>query len=150
MGPDPQEAHVSLPESWCGEGFSSAEASLPVIDFVVATMAAEGYSFRDRFGMRMVLEEALCNAVKHGHRGDSAKRIHIRYSLNAQRVLAEVEDQGPGFDPNGVPDPLADENLAKPSGRGLLLIQAYATSVRYNERGNRVTLCKRRSPQEVS
>src|SRR5258707_15106226 len=51
----PQEAHVSLPpDFWCGEGFSSAEASLPVIDFVVATMAAEGYSFRDRFGMRMV------------------------------------------------------------------------------------------------
>jgi serine/threonine-protein kinase RsbW len=54
--------------------------------------------------------------------------------------------QGEGFDPDAVHDPLAPENLDKPSGRGLLLMRHYLTRLQYNGRGNRVTLGKRRSP----
>jgi serine/threonine-protein kinase RsbW len=53
--------------------------------------------------------------------------------------------QGDGFDPDAVPDPLAPENLEKPSGRGLLLMRHYLTSVDFNEKGNHVTLCRCRS-----
>ena len=51
-----------------------------------------------------------------------------------------VEDQGPGFDPGSLPDPTTRENIEKPSGRGLLLIRAYMSSVVFNEVGNRVTM----------
>jgi serine/threonine-protein kinase RsbW len=146
----PQDAaHPTTPDCWRGEGLPCADATLPVIEFVVAAMAAEGYPRRDLFGMRLALEEALSNAVKHGHRGDPTKRISIRYRVNAQRVLAEVEDQGAGFDTQAVPDPLAPENLGRPSGRGLLLMRTYTTWVRYNERGNGVTLCKCRSDPQA-
>ncbi|HOF18390.1 MAG TPA: ATP-binding protein [Phycisphaerae bacterium] len=52
-------------------------------------------------------------------------------------------DEGTGFDPTRVPDPTADENLEKPSGRGLMLMRAYMDEVRYNDRGNQVFLMKR-------
>jgi serine/threonine-protein kinase RsbW len=115
------------------------------IGAVVAAMAEHGYAERDICGMRVALEEALINAVKHGHGGDPAKEVRVQYAVSPQEVLVAVEDQGPGFDPGQVPDPLAPENLEKPSGRGLLLMRHYLTEVRFNGRGNTVTLRQRRS-----
>src|SRR5262249_47092972 len=87
-----------------------------VADAVAAAMAAAGYTDKDVFGMRLALEEAIVNAVKHGHQGDATKEVQVRYRVTPQQVLVEVEDQGPGFDPSEVPDPLAPENLERPSG----------------------------------
>jgi serine/threonine-protein kinase RsbW len=60
-------------------------------------------------------------------------------------VLAEVEDEGPGFNPAVVPDPTLPENLEQTGGRGLLLMRHYMSWVHYSERGNHVTLGKCRS-----
>jgi serine/threonine-protein kinase RsbW len=95
--------------------------------------------------MRLALEEALVNAVKHGNKGDATKRVRVRYQVTAAGVLVEVEDDGTGFDPLKVPDPCAPENLERLSGRGLLLMRSYMTWVRFNPCGNCVTLYERRS-----
>jgi serine/threonine-protein kinase RsbW len=116
-----------------------------VIEAIAAAMAAARYPEKDRFAVRLALEEAIVNAIKHGHRGDPTKRVRVRYQVSPNRVLAEVRDEGAGFDPRRVPDPLAPENLDRPSGRGLLLMRSYVTWLRFNERGNCVTLCKARS-----
>lgn len=116
-----------------------------VIRTVSAAMTAAGYLERDLFGMHMALEEAITNAIKPGHGGDWTKRICVRYRVGTNRALAQVAHQGAGFDPQCVPDPLAPENLERPCGRGLLLMRHYMTRVRFNDRGNRVTLCKCRS-----
>jgi serine/threonine-protein kinase RsbW len=55
-----------------------------------------------------------------------------------------VEDQGPGFNPDAVPDPTLEENLERGSGRGLLLIKAYMASASYNAKGNRLEMVYRR------
>jgi serine/threonine-protein kinase RsbW len=125
---------------------STAEEVCRLVNAVVAAMSASGYGERDVFGMRLALEEALVNAVKHGHGGDPAKRIRLGYCVTPERVLAEVEDQGPGFDAGRVPDPRTPERLEQPGGRGLLLMREYLTSVRYLGRGNRVCLRLERSP----
>ena len=114
-------------------------------DAVVAAMAEAGYPPRDLFAVRLALDEALANAIKHGHGGAAGKRVEVRYRVDPGEVLVTVLDQGPGFDPARVPDPLAPANVERPTGRGLLLIRAYMTWVRHNERGNGVTLCRRRS-----
>jgi serine/threonine-protein kinase RsbW len=132
-------------EEYCRVSVRAAAEISRVADAVVAAMAAAGYPDNDRFAVRLALEEAVANAVKHGHRGDPARRVRVCYQVRADRVLWEVEDQGAGFAPRRVPDPLDPENLDKPSGRGLLLMQACATWLRFNERGNRVTLCRARS-----
>jgi serine/threonine-protein kinase RsbW len=116
-----------------------------VLEEVTARMAAVQYTERDLFCVRLALEEAIANAVKHGHRGDPGKVVALRLQVTSEHMLAEIEDEGSGFDPEQVPDPRDPENLEKPTGRGLLLMRTYMTWVRYNSRGNCVTLCRRRT-----
>jgi serine/threonine-protein kinase RsbW len=121
-------------------------AELPrIIEPVVVAMTEHGYSDKDVFGMRLALEEALVNAIKHGHQGDTSLVVRVHYQVMPKQALVTVEDQGPGFDPGSAADPLAAENLERPCGRGLLLMRHYLSWLCYNERGNAVTLCCRRS-----
>ncbi len=117
-----------------------------VLDPVAAAMAREGYTPRQVLGVQLALEEALVNALEHGHRGDPTKQARVRYRVTPDHVLAEVEDEGPGFDPASVPDPRTPEGLRRPYGRGLLLMRHFLTEVRYNGRGNAVTLRLCRTP----
>ena len=137
-------AHMPFRQPACLTVGSTAE--LPrVIEPVVAAMTEHGYSDKEVFGMRLALEEALVNAIKHGHRGDTRLVVRVHYQVTPKQALATVEDQGAGFDPRSVADPLAAENLERSCGRGLLLMRHYLSWLRYNERGNAVTLCCRRS-----
>jgi serine/threonine-protein kinase RsbW len=108
-------------------------------------LAAHHFDEREIFGIRLALEEALINAIKHGNGLDRSKRVHIRYHVQAQRFDIAIADEGGGFDPNAVPDPCADENLERPSGRGLLLMRHYMTEVIYHPPGNRLTMSKVRN-----
>ena len=120
-------------------------ADLPsVLDALAGRMEALDYLKRECLGMRLALEEALVNALKHGHGHDPAKAAHVRLRVTVEQALAEVEDEGPGFDPGGVADPTAAENRERTDGRGLLLMRHYMTWVRFSARGNRVTLYKQR------
>lgn len=109
--------------------------------------AARKHHFQgaDQFAIKLALEEALANAIKHGNASDPAKRIVFEFEVDPERVRFSVEDEGGGFDPADVPDPTLDENLEKPSGRGVMLMRAYMNEVDFNDAGNRVTLVKRRS-----
>ncbi len=97
---------------------------------------------REIFAIKLALEEALVNAIKHGNRMDPSKRVHIRYHITPHRCDIGIADEGRGFDPGAVPDPLAEENLDRPSGRGLFLMRHYMTEVTYHPPGNRLTMCK--------
>ncbi len=101
-----------------------------------------GFTDKEVFGIRLALEEALVNAIKHGNRLDPTKTVHVRYQVTHQQFTIEIRDEGPGFDPEGVPDPLNPENLERPGGRGVFLMRHYMSWVQYNEIGNCVTLCK--------
>jgi serine/threonine-protein kinase RsbW len=116
----------------------------PVLERMTAWMEAEGYPPSDCAGMRVALEEAVANALRHGNRYDPAKRVRVGLRVNASEVLAEVEDEGPGFDPASVPDLTAPQNRDQPSGRGLLLMRHNTTWLRFHGRGNLVTLCRSR------
>ena len=141
----PEAAQLDLhPEQWRRRTFRTAGEVPALLDDVVAALEGFGYPRKDLFAVRLALEEALVNAVKHGNRGDPAKEARLRYHANPDFVLLEVEDEGAGFDPSAVPDPLAPENLERPSGRGLFLIRKYMTWVDYSERGNCVMMCKQR------
>jgi serine/threonine-protein kinase RsbW len=122
-----------------------AEEVVPLLDDLVAAMAGLGYPPRDGQAVRLALEEAVVNGVRHGNGGDPARRVLVRCWVRPDAVLAEVEDEGPGFDPSLVPDPTLPENMDRPSGRGLLLMRHFMTWVRFCGRGNCVMLYKRRS-----
>jgi serine/threonine-protein kinase RsbW len=129
---------------WGRRAFRCAEEIPFLLDQVVSELDAAGYSRKETFGVRLALEEAMANAIKHGNRGDPSKEALLRWRVTAACVQAEVQDQGAGFDPEAVPDPLAPENLERPGGRGILLMRAYMNSVRWSARGTCVTLCRHR------
>ena len=129
---------------WRRETVHSVADIARVIEIVIGAMTAASYPEAEVFRVRLALEEAIVNAHKHGHAGDWGKPVAIRFHVSADGMVAEVEDQGPGFDPVQVPDPLAPENLERPSGRGLLLMRTYLSGVCHNERGNTICICKHR------
>ena len=92
--------------------------------------------------MRLSLEEGIINAIKHGNRNDPQKSVHIEWYISDEKVRVEIEDEGAGFRPEDVPDPTLEENLERPSGRGIMLMKAFLTLVEYNDRGNRLVLEK--------
>ena len=132
-------------EDWNVKRISSLSEMAVVIEAVVPVMAGRGYAPRVIFGARLALEEAICNALKHGHQYDPTKVVEVSYLVRADHALVEVEDQGAGFDPSQIPDATSPENLERPSGRGLLLMRYYAAWVRHNRKGNCVTFCICRS-----
>lgn len=100
--------------------------------------------FEDReiFGIRLALEEALINAIKHGNRLHPDKKVRIELYVLHDRVDIAIADEGAGFNPEQVADPLVDENLDRPSGRGLFLIRHYMSELIYHPPGNRLTMSK--------
>ncbi|MFN0131885.1 MAG: ATP-binding protein [Phycisphaerales bacterium] len=116
-----------------------------LVGSILAAMARYGYPEASRFAVRLAVEEALSNAFRHGHKGLSAQTpAAVEFRVGAEELTVEIEDRGPGFRADAVPDPTLDENLELPSGRGLMLIRAYMASVTFNATGNRITMVYRK------
>jgi serine/threonine-protein kinase RsbW len=105
-------------------------------------LAGSACQDRELFSIKLALEEALVNAIKHGNQYDRNKKVEIAYQVLSDRFVISITDEGGGFDPEDVPDPTAVENLERPCGRGLMLIRHYMGEVKYNARGNSVTMTK--------
>ena len=94
------------------------------------------------FDIHVGFEEALRNAMVHGNKNDSAKKVYIETDIKENFVMITVEDEGEGFDMTGLPDPTVGENLLKEGGRGVYLIQHLMDEVRYESDGKKVVMIK--------
>lgn len=93
----------------------------------------------------MAVREAMVNAVVHGNRYSLQRKVHFQVGTNAAGISVTISDQGEGFEPQAVADPLEQANLLKQSGRGILLIQAFADEVnirRVQPHGTEVVLTR--------
>ncbi len=108
-------------------------------------LRAHHFSDHEIFSVKLALEEALVNAIKHGNHFDRTKKIHIAYQVRPERFDILISDEGTGFDPTAVPDPTAAENLERPCGRGLMLMRHYMTHVTFSANGNSVSMTKLRN-----
>jgi serine/threonine-protein kinase RsbW len=129
---------------------NDAAAGQTVQERIVQHLAELQFQDHDVFGIRLAMEEALVNAIKHGNQMDPQKTVRITFRAGFQKVRIEIQDQGEGFKPSEVPDPTADENLERPCGRGIMLMRAFMTSITFNEIGNCVILEKLRSEPEAT
>ena len=95
----------------------------------------------------MVSREAAVNAVLHGNKKDPGKHVRATFSLTSDNLTIQVADEGEGFDPTDVPDPLSPEGLLKPSGRGIFLMRAIMDEVNFRQLspGAEITLVKHRN-----
>lgn len=117
---------------------------IEVEEAIIDALSHTGFSEEDAFAVRLSLDEALANAIKHGNRADPKKSVSIRFCFDDKSITIVVKDEGPGFDFTCVPDCTGDDRLELPCGRGLLLMKSYMDSVFFNETGNEVTLVKGR------
>lgn len=157
----------SMTCEWCLENDAAMLTSLvSYLQGILRDMDVLSESDRLRSGV--ALEEALLNAAYHGNLEVSSdlreidhaqfydlanersrlapykdRRIHVHVQIDATGLRYVVRDEGPGFDPTQLPDPTDPANLERPSGRGLLLMRTFMDEVRYNDRGNEVTMVKR-------
>ena len=120
-------------------------ANKPVIDEILGQLQEHGWSDTDLFGIHLALEEALVNAIRHGNCFDEGKQVHVACKVSGKHLWVKVDDEGPGFNPDRVPDCTMPENLEAPSGRGIMLMRSFMTNVEYNARGNSVVMEKSRS-----
>jgi serine/threonine-protein kinase RsbW len=98
-----------------------------------------------RFRLRVVLSEAISNAIIRGNAEDHTKWVDVRVELVPEVIRVYVTDEGPGFDPASVPEPIAPEQLDEARGRGLYLIRKLVDAVHFNEQGNSICMTLRRS-----
>ena len=97
----------------------------------------------DRIGMSV--RECMVNAVVHGNRYNAHKKVQLSLSRTPERFTIRIADQGEGFDPGALPDPVAGDNLLRQSGRGIFLMKTFMDELqvrRLQPAGTEVTLIK--------
>lgn len=101
----------------------------------------------------MALREALANAIKHGNKLSPDKRVYVHIQVDGDGELRiAVEDEGEGFDPTTVGDPVAPQNLLRESGRGVFYMRSFMDEVRFataERGGTRIELVKRTPPRRT-
>jgi len=115
-----------------------------ILDELLEQMRAGHWCKHDIYSVRLAVEEALVNAIMHGNQCDADKHVQIRCRLAAELVRVAIIDEGRGFDPATIPDPTGSDRLECPSGRGVMLIKAFMSRVKYNAAGNSVVMEKER------
>lgn len=118
------------------------EAETPKCD-IMREMESFQYSESSVFAIKLALEEALSNAVKHGNRRDPTKKITIRYAVNQECAAFIIRDEGEGFTPEEIPDPTDPEFINRPTGRGILLLNTYMDKVEYRDSGREIFFMKK-------
>jgi serine/threonine-protein kinase RsbW len=126
--------------------FDSTLESVDAGEEIVLKEAQDlGFDEDDQHKIGIAVRECLVNAVIHGNRYNVRKKVHLTVSRSPGRLEVRIGDEGERFDMSQLPDPLADENLLRHSGRGLLLMQAFMDEFQVRPRepnGTEVKLVK--------
>ena len=139
-----------MPETYANSVEVDIQSSFEMLDLVQVvfeTLAAEvGFDADQLHWMSVAIRESVTNAVRHGNKLDPTKRVIVRFVRGEDTFTVSVEDEGEGFDPSEIPDPLAEENLLRASGRGIFFMKNFMDEVSYHFEpgcGTRVTMVKR-------
>jgi len=123
--------------------------NVEVAEKITRRVAGEaGFDEDEKSRIEMAVHESMINAIWHGNKNDVGKLVRLRLQIHHDRLEIRIQDQGEGFDPAKIPDPVQSENLLKVSGRGVFLIRAFMDEfrVRYlSGTGTEVTMIKRRN-----
>ncbi len=111
-----------------------------LIRFLTEEADRYGYHIKFQKNFRLVLLELLTNAIIHGNKHDPNKKVVVVYDINLLDIRIGVIDEGEGYNPSLLPNPLAPENINKPHGRGIYLIRHYSNSFTIKEKGNITTV----------
>jgi serine/threonine-protein kinase RsbW len=135
---------MTHPEEMIGEQritFASKAENISIVEKLVNDICAAYHVSEDYYGNILVaLTEAANNAIYHGNKSDESKQVEIEFSSSEDTLTFTIRDQGPGFNPDILPDPTNPENIEKPNGRGVFLMRHLADSVTFENEGRSVSL----------
>ncbi len=128
---------------WLSSRFENIELAQAALAHVCKLENVEGET---EHWVGMALREAVANAIKHGNRRDEEKRVYLSISADREQLVIVVGDEGDGFDPSAVADPLAPENTLKTSGRGIFYMKTFMDDVSFarGSRGGTVLTMRKR------
>ena len=122
------------------------ESTLESVDSAEQTVISEaealGFDEDDLHRVGIALRECMVNAVVHGNRYNARKKVHLKVIRTPESLTVVIGDEGDGFDPTAVPDPVAGENLLRGSGRGVMLMQAFMDEFQISKRSPQGTEVK--------
>jgi serine/threonine-protein kinase RsbW len=122
---------------------SEVKAIPPVVDRLMRLIEGSHCITGEEYEVELALREALSNAVVHGNKLDARKLVHVHCRCRVGNGISLIiSDQGQGFDPNAIPDPLAVENLVAEHGRGIHLMKLAMDQVWFERRGTEVHMRK--------
>ena len=98
-------------------------------------LGEHGWASADIFSIHLAAEEAIVNAIVHGNKLDTDKKVHVECFVSPAVARIEITDEGEGFKPNEVPDCTQDDRLEVPNGRGVMLIHNFMTQSRVQREG---------------
>jgi len=105
-----------------------------------------GFSEDEKDGLAIAITEVTANAIYHGNKSDRRKKVFVQFTTHDDYMKIVIRDQGQGFDPQKIADPVKPENILKDSGRGIYIIRALMDDVsfKFSKKGTAVTLVKRK------
>lgn len=115
--------------------------NLNIVESTIDNITSDAGISQESYGKILIaVLEAVNNAIMHGNKSDKSKNVLIDFSIKEKDLNISVTDEGPGFDPEKVPDPTKPETIELINGRGVFLMKRLADEIEFNSKGNSVKL----------
>ena len=130
-----------MPKMYKRLKIESIMSNLRIIENAIDEITGSIGISQDNYGKIMVAAlEAVNNAITHGNKANPQKMVDVEIEFENDEIVITVTDEGDGFSPEKIPDPTMPENIEELSGRGVFLMTKLADSIKFNEKGNSVTM----------
>ncbi|HKL39955.1 MAG TPA: ATP-binding protein [Cryomorphaceae bacterium] len=121
--------------------FASKGENITIIERLIDDLCEKYHIQEEHYGNILIaLTEAVNNAIYHGNKQDPDKNVVVKYHADEDEFRFIIEDEGPGFDYENVPDPTSPENIEKPNGRGVFLMRHLSDEIGFDDDGRIVTM----------
>jgi len=122
----------------------------PLDEFLEESLRRMNMPENDIADVAISVTELVNNAIVHGNRNNPAKMVEVKINYKKDEVEISITDEGSGFDPDSIPDPLSDENVMKETGRGIFIVRSLMDRFEMlpGKSGNRIRIFKKFTPVE--
>ena len=121
--------------------FSSKSENLNLVEKLIDDVCAKNNVNEDYYGNILIaITEAVNNAIHHGNKSNPDKSVNVQYSSEGDKLYFTIQDEGPGFDYDNLPDPTDPQNIEKPHGRGVFLMKNLSDKIDFFDGGSTVKI----------
>ncbi len=121
--------------------FPAQGENITIIERLIDNLCEKHNVQEEHYGNILIaLTEAVNNAIYHGNKQDASKIVSVLHECSNDRFFFRIEDEGPGFDYDNLPDPTSPENLERPNGRGVFLMKHLSDSIDFQDGGRVVEI----------